>query len=246
MSADNSDGIETILRIPGKWSGPDELNSRLPAGYRLTPQQLQTPDGSQIHFSCRQPDQQFAQVFRGSCRVPAKASELEIVDHYRVNVCLIGPGGSLAATRTMMAAGAAIIRAGAGGVFIDNSGLSHGASSWLEMADDGGADALSFAFVNIIRGKKDIWTMGMHVLGYPDLTMPRGEPNYDQETMIDTLRYVVAGLKPIGDGHVLADEFGPRYQVRAIDGDHFSPDSPMHNPFGRLKLISFRSLAEKN
>ena len=59
------------------------------------------------------------------------------------------------AARTMMQAGAAVVRAGGAGVFIDNSTPAHGGGSdWLDMTEDGGPDALSFAFVAIVRGKR--------------------------------------------------------------------------------------------
>ena len=43
----------------------------------------------------------------------------------------------LEAARTMMQAGAALLRAGGAGVFIDNSALAHGGQQWLEMTEDG-------------------------------------------------------------------------------------------------------------
>ena len=46
---------------------------------------------------------------------------------------------------------------------------------WLEMTEDGGPDALSFAFVAIVRGKTEVWTMGMHVLGLRDVVMKRAD-----------------------------------------------------------------------
>ncbi len=238
--------IETILRIPGEWSGPEELRCRLPRGFRIEGHNLVLPDGAKIECRPVPSDDQFAKVFRGSCRRPASPQELAIVDGYSVNVCLTGPGGSLDDALTTMRAGAAILQAGGGGVFIDNSGLSHGANAWLEMAESGDADALSFAFVGIIRGRMEVWTMGMHVLGKPDLIMPRADADADQDAIIETLRYVCADERPIADGHILADENGPRFQIRTAPADQFNSDSPMHNPFGRLKLVSYRSIAEQN
>src|SRR5687768_10250642 len=115
--------VEVALRIPGTWSHPRELVESLPAGYRLTPEALIMPDGTKVEFNPLPPDDQFAEIFRSSCRRPPTEEELARVDGYTVNVCLSGPGGSLEAARTMMEAGAAIVRAGGAGVFIDNCGL---------------------------------------------------------------------------------------------------------------------------
>src|SRR5688572_21036518 len=167
--------VTVALRIPGQWSHPRDLMDRLPAGHRLTPEALVLPDGTAVKFGAVRADDQFAQIFRSSCRQPPTAEELATVDGYAVNVFLSGPGRSMDAARTMMRAAAAVVRAGGAGVFIDNSALAHGAEHWLEMTEDGGPDALSFAFVAIIRGRDEVWTMGMHVLGLRDVVMKRAD-----------------------------------------------------------------------
>ena len=218
---------------------------RIPDGCRFTRDSLVLPDGSRVGFDAVGADDQFAGVFRSSCRQPPAADELAVVDDYRANVLLSGPGGSLAAARTMMAAAAAIVRAGGAGVFIDNSALAHGGRQWLEMTEDGGPDALSFAFVSIVRGRLDIWTMGLHVLGCRDVIMKRTdvEGGFD---IVDVIRYVAASDRPIGDGHVIADLDGPRFRASAQESPADLKKSPMHNPFGRLRLVSLRDIAEAN
>jgi hypothetical protein len=238
--------VRTTLRIPGNWPHPGELIERMPAGFRLTPEALVLPDGTEVEFTPMPPDDQFAEIFKSSCRQPATDDELEIVDGYTVNVCLTGPGGSLEAAATMMQAGAAVIRAGAAGVFVDNSAVAHGGGHWIEMAEDGGPHALSFAFVGIVRGQQEVWTMGMHVMGLPDVLMRRADCDADERAIIEVLRYLCRGEKPIGDGHVLADEAGPRFQAHVTSSDRFDAGSPMYNPFGRLKLVSIKDIAENN
>jgi hypothetical protein len=234
------------LRIPGGWSHPAELIERLPRGYRLTPEALLLPDRTQVAFGAMDADDQFAQIFRSSCRQEPTAEELATVDHYTVNALLSGPGGSLQAAHTMMQAAAALVRAGGAGVFIDNSGLAHGGEHWLAMTDDGGPDALSFAFVAIISGETEVWTMGMHVLGLRDVLMKRGDIEQDGFDIVEVIRYLARGDKPIDDGHVLADLDGPRFQAFTQPPAEDLRGSPMHNPFGRLKLVSLRDIAETN
>jgi hypothetical protein len=134
--------VEIALRIPGQWSHPRELAQRLPAGCRLTAEGLLLPDTTQIEFGAVPADDQFAHIFRSSCRQPPAEDERAIVDGYTVNVLLCGPGGSMQAARAMMQAAGAVVRAGGAGVFIDNSALAHGGKRWLEMTEDGGPDAL--------------------------------------------------------------------------------------------------------
>jgi hypothetical protein len=212
----------------------------------LTAEALILPDTTQVEFGAMAADDQFAQIFRSSCRQPATEDELATVDGYTVNILLSGPGGSMQAARTMMQAGAAVVRAGGAGVFIDNSALAHGGQDWLGMTEDGGPDALSFAFVAIVSSQADVWTMGMHVLGLPDVVMKRADIEADGLDIIEVIRYLARGDKPVGDGHVLADLNGPRFQAFTQDSAERLAGSPMHNPFGRLKLVSMRDIAETN
>jgi hypothetical protein len=243
--SDQLASVEISLRIPGNWANPGELIERLPEGVRLTPESLGLADGSEVGFGAVGADEQFAEIFRGSLRRPATERELEIVDHYSANVLLSGPGGSLDAARTMMQAAVAIIQAGGAGVFIDNCGLAHGGELWLAMTEDGSTDALSFAFASIIQNERDVYTMGLHVLGLRDIVMKRAdcEAGFD---IIDMIRYVARNEKTIADGHIVADLDGPRFQVIAGPSDESLRTSPMYNPFGRLKLVSLRDIAETN
>jgi hypothetical protein len=238
--------VTIVLRIPGRWSHPSELIRRLPAGFRFTPEALILPDATRVEFGAADADDQFARIFQSSCRQPATAEELATVDGYTVNVLLSGPGGSMEAARTMMRAGSAIVRAGGAGVFIDNSGLAHGGQHWLEMTEDGGPDALSFAFVSIVRGRADVWTMGMHVLGLPDIVMRRADVETGGFDIIEVIRYVCREEKPMGHGHVIADLGGVRFRASLEGGDETLAGSPMYNPFGRLRLVSMRDIAETN
>jgi hypothetical protein len=238
--------IVVDLRIPGAWPHPQDLIERLPEGCRVSPESLILPDNTRVDLGFLDADNQFAGIFRTSCRRPATDEELATVDNYTVNVTLSGPGGSLDAARAMMRAAATLIHAGGAGVFIDNSGLAHGGKDWLEMTDDGGPDAVSFAFVSIIRGKTDVWTMGMHVLGLRDILMNREDIETHGFDIIEVIRYLSAGEKPVGDGHILADLNGPQFQAFAQDSPPEFAGSAMQNPFGRLKLVSMRDIAETN
>jgi hypothetical protein len=243
---DQTEAVEIAMRIPGKWSHPKELVEQLPAGYRLTPERLILPDQTEVEFGALPPDNQFPQIFHSSLRQSATPDELATVNGYKVNFTLCGPGGSLDAARTMMRAAGAIIQAGGAGVFIDNCLLAHGGQNWLAMTDDGSPDAVSFAFVSIVQGKTESWSMGMHVLGLCDIVMKCSDAQADEFGIIDVIRYMARGEKPLGDGHILADLTGPRFRASKLASPEDRPGSPVYNPFGRLKLVSMRDIAENN
>ena len=64
--------------------------------------------------------------------------------------------------------------------------------------------------------------------------------------IVEVIRYLSRGDKPMGHGHVLADQDRPRFQAFAEDSPAKFAESPLHNPFGRLKLMRFRDIAEGN
>jgi hypothetical protein len=148
--------------------------------------------------------------------------------------------------RTMMQAGAAVVRAGGLGVFIDNSTVAHGGRQWLDLAEDGSPEALSFAFVALVSGRTDTYTMGMHVLGLRDIVMKRADLEAGGFDIIDVIRYLCESDKPVEDGHLIADLSGLRFQAFTEPAPEGLVGSPMHNPFGRLRLINMRDIAETN
>jgi hypothetical protein len=232
--------------IPGVWKHPAELLQALPPECRLSEQGLVMSDGTKAEFNLSPADGQFAKIFRLSLRNEARAEELANLDRYTLNFLLSGPGGSMEAAHAMMRAVAAIVQAGGAGVFIGNSGVAHGGQAWLELTADGGPDALSFAYVGIIQGPDEIWTMGLHVLGLPDISMNRADVEDSGFEIVEVVRYVCRSEHTIEDGHIIADLDSPRFQVRALaDDKRFKPEA-MRNPFGILRLVSFRDIAETN
>jgi hypothetical protein len=244
----NETGVssEITLRIPGAWAHPRDLLERIPEGFQLSPDLLVLPDGTEIEFNPRKPDKQFASVFETACRRPPSADELAILARYSVIVCLTGPGGSLKSALAMMQAGAAIVEAGGAGVFIDNSAMAHGGSDWVAMTEDGGSDAISFAFTTIVRGPREVHTMGMGTMGFADLQMRATDVDPRGEKIVEIIRYLCGSDRQIDIGHLLADELGPRFQVVANESDAFEAGSIMHNPYGRLKIVSVKEIADGN
>ncbi|MBX9681388.1 MAG: hypothetical protein K2X38_21745 [Gemmataceae bacterium] len=238
--------VEIAFRIPGPWKHPNDLIERLPPGHRLTIDGLTLPNGIEVGFGAVAADKQFPTIFRSSCRQEPTPQELAAVDGYSVNVFLMGPGGSLDAARTMMQAAAAIVQAGGAGVFIDNSALAHGGADWLDMTQEGSPDAVSFAFVAMIGGPREIYTMGMHVLGLRDVVMKRSDVEQGGFDIVEAIRYLANSERPVEEGHIIADLDGPRFRTFLEPSPAELRKGPMHNPFGRLKLVSMRDIAEKN
>ena len=89
--------------------------------------------------------------------------------------------------------------------------------------------------------------MGMQVMGFPDLLMRSADVDARGEMVIELIRYICGGDRPIDVGHILADDLGrARFQVVSRETDEFETDSPMHNPYGHLKFVSSKEIAEGN
>jgi len=234
-SASNS--VEVTLRIPGTWRHPSELVERMPEGCRLTPEELVLPSGARFEFNALDADEEFPAVFASSCPKLPTEEEREQIENYTVNVCLTGPGGSLPAAGNLMEAAAALIEAGAAGVFVDNSGIAHGATDWLTLAGDQAAGGVYWAFVSTVRTDDELYSVGMHVLGYREAVIPStGNEEYDFRTLHSFLGYSYRSGAKIKDGEVVGDTVLPTFCVYREPADKFSPDAPMYNPFGQWRL----------
>jgi hypothetical protein len=129
------------------------------------------------------------------------------------------------------------LRAGAAGVFVDNSGIAHGAGDWqtlLDNADDGG---LYWAFVSAVRNEDEIYSMGMHVLGFRDAIIPAtGDAEFDSRTLHSFLGFTAFSGAKLEDGQVVSDLQLPTFCVRAQPDDRVEESAPMFNPYGRWRL----------
>ena len=67
------------LRIPGDGSHLKELLERLPNGFRLSPEPLFLPDGTEIEFIPMPPDAEFPRIFQSACRRPPTNDELAVL-----------------------------------------------------------------------------------------------------------------------------------------------------------------------
>lgn len=231
---------EVAMRIPGAWSGPAEFEERLPRGCRCTETGLLLTDGSEYELHVHAADDEFPRIFAGGCPKLPTESEREQIENYRVNVCVTGRGGNIEAAKGLMSAAAAVLTAGGAGVFVDNSGISHGATDWkklLDGADDGG---VYWAFVSAARSDDEIYSLGMHVLGFRDAIIPAtGDAEHDARTLHTFLGYVAFSGATIRNGDALGDELLPTFRAFAVPDDRCPENAPMFNPLGRWRLVPY-------
>ena len=242
--------IEAHLRIPGTWEDIGELAAGLPKGYTLRPGELVLPDGSTVEFRALPADDQFPTVFAISCRQPPEPEEIERIDNYLVNFCLMGDAGDRRGALRMMSAAAAILHAGGAGVFVDNGGTAHGASEWLALCHPENQETgPARAFVNMVCNRRqDIFTVGMHVLGHRDVIMPREKTLEEDADTIGEIICALASLPvdPTLDSQTAAREWSAHpvlgaFEVTDAAYQVMHPEHAMFNPFGRWLFQSRRA-----
>jgi hypothetical protein len=229
--------IRVTLRIPGDWTGPDDFLKRLPKGCRCDGETLTLADGTQFEFNPLPADEDFPRIFADSCPKTPTDDECRRIENYTTNVCLSGLGGSIASAKQLMAGAAAVIAAGGAGVFIDNSGLAHGATDWRTLfnsADDGG---VYWAFVSTVRDDHEFYSVGMQILGFRDAIIPQlANQEHTYQALHSFLGYSAFSGATIRDGEVVTDPVLPALRIRPQPHDRFPPEAPMFNPFGQWRL----------
>ncbi len=165
------------------------------------------------------------------------------IEDYTVNICVTGPGGSLGAAKGILAAGAAVLAAGGAGVWVDNSGIAHGATDWLTLLDSADDGGMYWAFVSVMRTEDALHSMGMHVLGCRDAIVPRtGDDEFDLRTLHSFLGYTAFSGATLNDGDMVGDPVLPNFRVKAEGDESVPAEAPMHNGYGRWRLVRIDEL----
>lgn len=233
-----------VLRIPGPWNDAAELAERLPDKWRIENDWLYPPTGPPLGLSLTPPDGMLHDIMRTSLRREAQASELAALDEYQHYAGVVGPGGSLNLARVTLLGGAAVVKAGGCGVFIDNVGLSHGGSDWMELAahvDD--PMAVFYAYFHPVKlGTPSHYvSIGMHVFGHREGSIEVGDdPEGSLKSLEDFLRATVINHRQWSVGDVFRDVRGRPLEIRPANenlAQTTGPEHPMHNPHGRWNLV---------
>jgi hypothetical protein len=225
-------------------------------GYACVAEGLRVPDGGILEIDGRRQDGEFARIVSSSGGGhPPTEDEIRRMEAAPMLLSLTGPGGSIEGAKRMLAAGAMLMRRGASGVLVYNSGVGHGASNWQKLADEPDA-GVHWAYVGTTRDEDGrfgdlrgpcLYTTGMHVVGQRDVVVPAtGDEQADWFQINNACGYIEqSGRIPV-DGDVLTamleGEGGepprlvPMFRVRCAPCRAFPPGSPMHNPYGLYVL----------
>src|SRR5206468_2333132 len=137
------------------------------AGFRVDDGALvEEQSGRSFEVGTSPPDDEIAQIFAQDQRI--SKADVDAIASHKVKIHIAAPGGSIPAARAIMQAATALIRAGALGVMVDNSGNTHMPRDWMALAEDKQAGGLYWAYVGMAGGEDEVWSTGMHCLGLRD------------------------------------------------------------------------------
>lgn len=248
MSSTTQDDLpEIVMTIPGPWPDPEQFAKDLAGkgGYIFQGDRIMhvatrrmTPIGVQLH------DDQLAKIFQlaGQNRIPRK-NIAEIREH----VCAItlrGLGGSVPAAREMMRLATALMKAGGMGVKIDSCGIAHGREDWFKLSDqDNRRDTggLYWAFVVTVGNEREMYTCGMHQLGFRDsitsMTMDMKERYFQLNNFNG---YIYQARPVLANGDKLGSDDEAVFSIWHETCAMFPPKTLYHNPYGmwRIKRIN--------
>ena len=242
------DSLDTVpridLRIPGPWESPQtfaEALERASTGYapREDGMLVHADTGAAFTLSASEPDDQIADVFAGGGRITR--DDVQRIRSHKVKVHLSTPGGSIEAARAIMDAAAALLGAGGYGVMVDNSGATHTPRDWLDLArdpDDPGG--LYWAYVAATADDEEVYSTGMHCLGFRDAELPLVAAGGDREgagfLLHNFLGYTLQSGIPVLDGDRLGDEQSAMFRAVAHPCSRFRAGTPFFNPYGVWRL----------
>jgi hypothetical protein len=249
-TSSEQDSVPRItLRIPGPWESSEQLQRALAdaeTGYVIPPAvsesevyMVHQSSGRRFEFSVADRDDEIVELFADTGRMRPK--ELDALESHQVKIFVSGPGGSHEAARAFLAAGAALIKVGGLGVMVDNCGKCHSPSDWLDLAGDESMGGMYWAFVSVTADEDEVFSAGMHCLGFRDAEMPDPvDPKTSGMMMHEFLGYTYQSGVPIVDGDPIGGPDGPEFILRHVPCTRFPKDTPWHNPYGVWRLEKFK------
>jgi uncharacterized protein DUF4261 len=231
---------ETVLCIPGPWKDRAELLVRIfenSGEYMFAGQILMHGEFKEyFELQVEGPDPRMADAIAAAGRHWATAADLAQIASHNLVLYLVGPGGSRQRAESFMRAAAGLLKAGGMAVKVESSGIAHDRTTWLDMTKRLYLFSAHRAFVVSITGS-DVYTCGMHNLGYPDAIVARAESEDPGQLVYDFSRYVFTETPTIHPGETFsASPDAPCYRLTKEECRLYEEGSLFANPYGMWRL----------
>ena len=102
-----------------------------------------------------------------------------------------------------------------------------------------------WAFVSVTAAKDEVFSAGMHCLGFRDAELPNPvDPRASGMMLHEFLGYSYQSGANILDGDPIGGPDGPEFILHHKECTRFAKDMPWHNPYGVWRLEKFDGEAE--
>jgi hypothetical protein len=136
-----------------------------------------------------------------------------------------------------MGAAAAVLDAGGLAVKVESTGLAHSKSDWLQFVQNRHLLSAYRAFVVFVNGEQDVYSCGMHNLGYRDGIIDRAAAADPVELLRAFTFYQFSENPTLLQGETFSvTEEAPVYRLREETCTLYEEGSLFTNPFGMWRL----------
>jgi hypothetical protein len=248
MPDDTEDMIPEIqLRIPGLWRSSDEVKKSIHdvAGDDWRAEEdgglINIATGQRFQLGHSDHDDDIAQFFADTGRMSDE--DVSRLATHPVKVHVTAPGGSVEAACAIMDAARVLIEAGGYGLFVDNSGIAHPPEDWRKLTDSSDNGGVFWAFVSTTAGfdrgsdEEEMFSTGMHCLGYRDAEMPCPPDKQMGAFFLNNfLGYCYQSGRAVIDGDSLNDLQGPLFRAIHHSCTRYPSHTAFFNPYGIWRL----------
>jgi hypothetical protein len=228
--------------VPGRWRSREDIARAVnatSASFRLAGAILEeTATHDQFAVEVAKRDPALAYAFSIAGKRSMSGDEIKAIESHTFGVYISGDGGSTGRARKMMQAVTGLLKSGGMAVKVETAGVAHNASNWLALTESAELSALYHAFVTLVAGENVYYSCGMHNLGLPDATAPRGLPPGEAARLLESfLLYTLYERPKLYDGHTFSlDADSTLFRMQDNPCTMFAPDNPLHNPYGMWML----------
>lgn len=227
--------MRTILCLPGTWADRGEFlaacaKSGLVAAGAFVVDSLR---GTHVELEFQPSDARMRDSFRVASGGEIDGAELEAIAEHRSVVYLLADGGDLEKLRPLVQLAVRLIPHGALGIKVESAGVAAPIERWMELSAQFDPFGLIRCFVVVASDGDDMYSCGMHNLGFPDVET-HGVPIAEAKKTIDAFNlYALIERPTLRDGQTFGREQGARtFSLEKKPCTRFPPDDPFHNPFG--------------
>jgi hypothetical protein len=234
---------QTVIGIPGRWPSRNDIVTSIASrsgGYLfagMIMMKIGEKDGFTLEIYEHDPNQKNAFSVAGRGRLTD--DDLTAIGSHTFTLYLVADGGSIAAAKTLLSAGNALLKSGGLAIKVESTGTAHRADQWAEFCAHDHLGNLLQAYVAYVGSNGTFYSCGMHNLGHPDALVEADIAPTDAAKLLHTfVGYLLVENPKLKDRETFSiDADAPRYRLFHEACTMYEAGDLFHNPYGVWKLV---------